>query len=58
MPSYARTFILSDKSKNTIGAPVTGPGEPGEYTQEAGFLSYYEVCDIENASSFIAKTAF
>lgn len=43
MPAYARSFELEDVNDYGIGAPVVGPGEAGTYTQESGFLSYYEV---------------
>ena len=46
MPVYGRTFTLVDTSQFDIGAPATGGGEPGRYTGEAGFLSYYEICDF------------
>ncbi|XP_072500434.1 oviduct-specific glycoprotein-like isoform X2 [Notamacropus eugenii] len=42
-PAYGRTFdILS--SHNGVGAPAFGPSSPGNYTQESGFLAYYEIC--------------
>lgn len=43
MPAYARSFELDDEGDYEIGASVIGPGEPGTYTKESGFLSYYEV---------------
>ena len=46
MPVYGRTFTLVDKTQFDIGAPATGGGDPGRYTGEAGFLSYYEICDF------------
>jgi len=46
MPVYGRTFTLVDRTQFDIGAPATGGGEPGRYTGEAGFLSYYEICDF------------
>ncbi|XP_036623741.1 oviduct-specific glycoprotein-like [Trichosurus vulpecula] len=42
-PAYGRTFdILS--SNHGLGAPAFGPSSPGNYTQESGFLAYYEIC--------------
>lgn len=41
-PAYGRTFTLSSQS-SVIGAPISGAGNPGQYTREAGFWSYYEV---------------
>uniref|UniRef100_A0A8D8USC8 Probable chitinase 3 n=1 Tax=Cacopsylla melanoneura TaxID=428564 RepID=A0A8D8USC8_9HEMI len=46
MPTYGRSFTLVDETKFDIGAPASGGGEPGKYTAEAGFMSYYEVCDF------------
>ena len=46
MPVYGRTFTLADSAQFDIGAPASGGGEPGRYTGEAGFLSYYEICDF------------
>jgi len=46
MPVYGRTFTLSDPVQFDIGAPASGGGDPGRYTGESGFLSYYEICDF------------
>ncbi|CAH1956234.1 unnamed protein product [Acanthoscelides obtectus] len=43
IPFYGRSFILEDPTKNGIGAPVTGPGDPGAFSGEHGFLAYYEI---------------
>lgn len=40
---YGRTFTLQDPSKHGLLAPVTGPGQGGEYTRTQGFLASYEV---------------
>ncbi|XP_059479869.1 probable chitinase 10 [Neocloeon triangulifer] len=45
MPLYGQSFTLSKPSENGLNAPATGPGQAGEYTRAAGFLSYYEICD-------------
>lgn len=46
MPTYGRSFTLVDPTKFDIGAPASGGGEPGKYTNEAGFMSYYEVSEV------------
>jgi chitinase len=46
MPTYGRSFTLVDSTKFDIGAPATSGGSSGKYTAEAGFMSYYEVCDF------------
>ncbi|XP_069676979.1 chitotriosidase-1-like isoform X2 [Periplaneta americana] len=41
---YGRTNHLADPNRHDLGAPVTGPGTAGQFTQEAGLLTYYEYC--------------
>lgn len=48
MPTYGRSFTLVDKDKFDIGAPASGGGVPGNFTNESGFLSYYEVLLLYN----------
>ena len=43
LATYGRTFELLDASSTEIGARGIGPGAPGNYTREEGFLAYYEV---------------
>jgi GH18 family chitinase len=43
LATYGRTYELVDNSTTGIGAPSSGPGKPGKYTRQAGFLAYYEV---------------
>ena len=45
---YGQTYELSDPNQNQLGAYIRkwqngGGGDPGEYTQARGFMSYYEV---------------
>ncbi|XP_058457279.1 probable chitinase 10 [Malaya genurostris] len=44
MPTYGRSFTLVNQTQFDIGAPASGGGNPGKFTNEAGFLSYYEIC--------------
>ncbi|XP_044253062.1 probable chitinase 10 [Tribolium madens] len=46
MPTYGRSFELVNKTQFDIGAPASGGGTPGKYTSEAGFMSFYEICDF------------
>ena len=46
MPAYGRCFKTSGSRP---GDAATGASNAGTYTKEAGFLSYYEICDkIQN----------
>lgn len=44
MPTYGRSFELVNDTQFDIGSPASGGGKPGKFTNEAGFLSYYEIC--------------
>nr|XP_027218101.1 probable chitinase 10 isoform X3 [Penaeus vannamei] len=43
IPFYGRTFTLAS-SDTQPGARAKSGGNEGQYTQERGFLAYYEVC--------------
>ncbi|XP_063300429.1 acidic mammalian chitinase-like [Pelobates fuscus] len=42
-PTYGRTLRISS-STCEIGMPASGAGSAGQYTREAGFWAYYEIC--------------
>ena len=44
IPFYGRTFTLANVDNNQLRAAISGPGEPGEFTKEPGFLAYNEIC--------------
>ncbi|XP_075469783.1 acidic mammalian chitinase-like [Ascaphus truei] len=44
-PTYGRTFRNPNPSKCDVGIPVAGAGSAGQYTREAGFWAYYEICN-------------
>uniref|UniRef100_A0A194AMZ5 Chitinase n=1 Tax=Pinctada fucata TaxID=50426 RepID=A0A194AMZ5_PINFU len=47
MPLYGRSFTLADPNNDGLYAPDRGNGgQAGRYTREAGFLSYYEICEM------------
>ncbi|XP_026332963.1 chitotriosidase-1-like [Hyposmocoma kahamanoa] len=46
MPTYGRSFTLINETQFDIGAPASEGGKAGRYTNEAGFLSYYEICEF------------
>ena len=43
MPTYGRSFTLSNTAKFGVHSPASGGGKEGTYTKESGFLAYYEV---------------
>ncbi|XP_055609283.1 chitinase-3-like protein 1 [Uranotaenia lowii] len=45
LPLYGRSFTLRFDNNHTIGAATSGPGQGGQYSYEAGFLGYNEVCE-------------
>nr|XP_006628611.1 PREDICTED: acidic mammalian chitinase-like [Lepisosteus oculatus] len=49
-PTYGRTFRLSS-SDSKVGAPASGAASAGQYTREAGFWSYYEICTFLQGTS-------
>lgn len=46
MPTYGRSFTLSNSANTNVNAPSSGGGTAGVYTKEAGFLAYYEICEL------------
>ena len=48
MATYGRAFALKDPKNNGLGAPKHDWQKPhkGQYTREAGFLAYYEICKL------------
>ncbi|XP_033734771.1 chitotriosidase-1-like [Pecten maximus] len=44
--TYGRGFELSYAPYDWIGAYHDGPNGPGNYTDEEGFLAYYEICPM------------
>jgi GH18 family chitinase len=43
MGTYGRSFTLQNTRTTDVGAAITGPGQAGPYTREAGTLGYNEV---------------
>ena len=48
LATYGRAFSLKDPSNSGLGAPKHDWQKPhkGQYTREAGFLAYYEICKL------------
>lgn len=55
IPSYGRAFRLANRDATGIQAPAIGPATAGKYTREDGFLSLYEICELQQ-SGWIVKT--
>nr|XP_056700803.1 chitinase-3-like protein 2 [Euleptes europaea] len=49
IPTFGRTFTLASQQTG-VGAAISGAGTPGPFTQEAGILSYYEICQFNNGA--------
>ncbi|KAF2346331.1 Chitin binding domain [Trinorchestia longiramus] len=43
IPTYGRTFTLADENFSEYGSAAIGPGQAGNYTNEKGFMPFYEV---------------
>nr|APA05224.1 chitinase [Tetranychus cinnabarinus] len=55
MATYGRSFTLSSLQHHGMNAPSAGGGKAGEFTREAGFLAFYEICDLlkDGAASYL-----
>ncbi len=53
VPAYGRGFVLADANDNGLYAPATGPNPAGPYTQEEGYLSFLEYCEIMNPYTIV-----
>ena len=48
LASYGKVFQLEDQCSWKLHSPTAGKdGTPGEFTGEAGLLSYYEICSMK-----------
>lgn len=47
VPTYGRSFTLKNPRNNGLKAETSGVGKPGDYTKEAGFLGYNEICELK-----------
>jgi chitinase len=52
IPLYGQSYQLASSSSNGIGAKTVGRGRPGEFTRQAGMLSFYEICQAVTKNSW------
>jgi chitinase len=57
IPLYGRTYLLAHSTQHGLGAPINASGPSGPYTQEPGFLSYYEVFKPPIRRVWVAQSA-
>jgi chitinase len=43
IPFFGRSFTLEDSRKNGLNVKTEGPGKPGIFSNEPGYLGYIEV---------------
>ncbi|KAL8597655.1 hypothetical protein ACOMHN_031590 [Nucella lapillus] len=55
MGLYGRSFTLDSASNYKVGAPASKGGQAGQFTREAGFIAYYEVCDMIKAGGQVKE---
>ncbi len=46
MPTYGRSFTLTDSDKHGVNSPFREGGKAGKYTREPGILAYFEICQM------------
>ena len=52
MPLYGQAFTLDDPESNELNAKATQKGTAGQFTRQAGFLAYYEICNNINENGW------
>lgn len=57
VPFYGRTYVLKDakNSKPGEGAVSEPEGFQGEFTEENGFISYFEICVLEKQGGWVKQ---
>ena len=52
MPFYGQTFKLANANDNGLNAKAFGGATGGEFTKSEGFLSYYEVIQVNQTKLY------
>lgn len=47
VPLFGRSYTLAASTLPAPGAPISGWGDEGQYTQSKGLLAYFEVSKID-----------
>ena len=57
IPFYGRSFVLNDPNRYLPGknARSKSEGFPGPYTEENGFLAYYEICTLAKEANWMHR---
>ncbi|XP_063991969.1 acidic mammalian chitinase-like [Diachasmimorpha longicaudata] len=55
IPTYGKSWTLADPNNHGVGAPASGVGQPGPYTQAPGTLAYNELCEQINAGQWTVE---
>ena len=57
IPFYGRSFVLNDPSRYLPGKSARSKNEgfPGPYTEENGFLAYYEICTMAKEGNWMHR---
>ena len=55
VPSFGKTFTLSDPEVSGFGAPVTETGFAGKLTKSRGALSFTEICEHISMDGWVAN---
>lgn len=55
LPLYGRTVKLEDESKHGLLESISGPGDNGTYSNEAGVLYYREICQNFDKDDWIKE---
>jgi len=55
LPLYGRSFTLQDPTVSGVGAPTRAAGRAGRFTQEDGYLAFYEVKNTSKRLSLCCR---
>ncbi|XP_061712227.1 probable chitinase 10 isoform X1 [Cydia pomonella] len=56
VPLFGRSYTLASSTLTSPGAPISGWGQEGPYTQTKGLLAYFEICIAEREGKGVTGT--